>query len=52
MIKRAPEETRARADIVIKNTYKTLMTRGMKGCYVYSTDRETSDYLRSRINDG
>jgi len=26
------------ADEIIKNTYRTLMTRGMKGCYVYPTD--------------
>ena len=24
--------------VLIKNTYRTLMTRGMKGCYVYATD--------------
>jgi uncharacterized protein len=30
-----------KADLIIKNTYRTLMTRGMKGCYVYCTDEET-----------
>lgn len=35
-----------KADEIIKNTYRTLMTRGQKGCYVYSTDPETNDYLR------
>jgi len=25
----------ARAERIVRNTYKTLMTRGMKGCYVY-----------------
>ena len=25
---------------IIKNTYRTLMTRGMKGCYVYFEDKE------------
>lgn len=25
------------------------MTRGMKGCYVYCADKETAEYLRSRI---
>lgn len=24
-----------RVDLIIRNTYKTLMTRGMKGCFVY-----------------
>jgi DUF2075 family protein len=36
-------------DLVIKNTYRTLMTRAMKGCYVYCTDPETAAYLRRRI---
>jgi DUF2075 family protein len=36
-------------DKIIKNTYKTLMTRGMKGCFVYCTDVETSEYFKSRI---
>jgi DUF2075 family protein len=43
-------EGRALLDLVIKNTYRTLMTRAMKGCYVYCTDQETTDYLRKRIN--
>lgn len=38
-----------KADRIIKNTYRTLMTRGMKGCYVYCTDAETREYFRSRI---
>lgn len=33
-------------DLIIKNTYRTLMTRGMKGCYVYCTDAETREYFR------
>ena len=34
---------------IIKNTYKTLMTRGMKGCYIYCTDMETREYFKKRI---
>ncbi|MGN0250309.1 MAG: DNA/RNA helicase domain-containing protein [Oliverpabstia sp.] len=34
------------ADELIKNTYRTLMTRGMKGCNVYCTDEKLADYLR------
>ena len=37
------------ADEIIKNTYYTLMTRGMKGCYVYCVDKELSKYLKERI---
>jgi len=38
------------ADELIKNTYKTLMTRGQKGCYVYCVDKALAQYLRNRIN--
>ena len=33
----------------IINIYKTLMTRGMRGCYVYFVDKETEKYFKSRI---
>lgn len=36
-----------RIDKIIKNTYRTLMTRGMKGCYVYCTDEETREYFKN-----
>lgn len=45
LLKEDSEAARAKADLIIKNTYRTLMTRGMKGCYVYSVDPETNDYL-------
>ena len=37
------------ADNIIKNTYRTLMTRGMKGCYVYCTNKELAKYLKQNI---
>ena len=43
---------RKRADRIVRNTYRTLMTRGMKGCYVYCCDAALADYLRSRIKPG
>jgi DUF2075 family protein/phage repressor protein C with HTH and peptisase S24 domain len=45
LLKTDPEEARRRADRIIKNTYRTLMTRGQKGCFVYSTDEETNAYF-------
>lgn len=42
-----PDFAAERFDRIVKNTYRTLMTRGMRGCYVYSVDEETRDYLRS-----
>jgi DUF2075 family protein len=38
-------EADARADRIIKNTYRTLLSRGQKGCYVYCTDAETAEYF-------
>lgn len=34
-----------------KNTYRVLLTRGMKGCAVYFTDRETREYWKSRVRE-
>ncbi|RNI27361.1 DUF2075 domain-containing protein [Rufibacter immobilis] len=48
-LKEKPEETKELLRAIIKNTYRTLMSRGMKGCYVYFTDKETEMYFRSRI---
>jgi hypothetical protein len=41
-----PVGTQDRLDRIIRNTYRTLMTRGMKGCFVYCTDAETREYFR------
>lgn len=35
------------AERLIKNTYKTLMTRGQKGCFLYCEDEELAKYIRS-----
>jgi DUF2075 family protein len=34
---------------VIQNTYRTLMTRGARGCFVYSVDPETNSFLKAAI---
>ena len=47
--KENPDEALCKLEAIIKNTYRTLMTRGQKGCYVYFTDDETRDFFRSRI---
>lgn len=49
MQKSDPVKAAALANMIVKNTYRTLMTRGMKGCYVYCTDKPLADYLRARI---
>lgn len=38
------------ADRIIRNTYKTLLTRGQKGCYIYCEDEELQNYFKERIN--
>lgn len=48
-LKENKTEAMKKADLLIKNTYRTLMTRGMKGCYVYFVDKETEEFFRSRI---
>ncbi|MCP8687202.1 DNA/RNA helicase domain-containing protein [Marinobacterium sedimentorum] len=49
MHKNEPAHARALADQIIKNTYRTLMTRGQRGCYVYATDAETRKYFASFV---
>ncbi len=42
--------TETKADLIIKNTYRTLMTRGMKGCYIYCVDEETGEYFKNSLH--
>ncbi|MDD2181596.1 MAG: DUF2075 domain-containing protein [Bacilli bacterium] len=51
MYNRNPEEALKVSDKIIKNTYKTLMTRGMKGCYVYCVDKNLQNYLKEKLNN-
>ncbi|WP_241430825.1 DNA/RNA helicase domain-containing protein [Halalkalicoccus jeotgali] len=39
----------AKAEELIKNTYRTLMSRGMKGCYIYCCDDQLQEYLKTRV---
>ena len=52
LAKENPQQARKLAELVVKNTYRTLMTRGQKGCYVYCTDPETLEYFRSVVPTG
>ncbi|AZF07414.1 DUF2075 domain-containing protein [Pseudomonas sp. R5-89-07] len=49
LMKEQPALAQQDTDLIIKNTYRTLMTRGMKGCYLYCTDQETAQYFESRL---
>ena len=33
---------------LIKNTYRVLLSRGMKGCYIYFIDKNTERFFKSR----
>ena len=35
---------------MVKNTYRVLLSRGMKGCYVHFLDKETENFFRSRMD--
>jgi DUF2075 family protein len=44
-----PEGTEQRVSRLIRNTYRTLMSRGMKSCWVFACDPELQAYLRQRL---
>src|SRR5208337_3568893 len=47
VVKKAPEEEFVN---LVKQTYRVLLTRGMKGCYVYFEDAGTKEFFLSRMN--
>lgn len=49
MYKKDREKAGAIADRIIKNTYRTLLTRGQKGCYIYCVDEGLKEYLKERL---
>ena len=38
------------ADEIIRNTYRTLLSRGQKGCYIYCEDKELLKYMARLLN--
>lgn len=42
-------KTDAEFTALVKNAYRVLLTRGLKGCAVYFEDGATRDFVRSRI---
>ena len=45
------ESALRKADELIRNTYRTLMSRGMKGCYIYCTDKKTNEYFKKALRE-
>ena len=48
-LKEDPIKAQIKADEIIRNTYRTLMSRGMKGCYVYFVDPETAEHFKKLL---
>lgn len=48
--KKGLKEEPERLNELVRNIYKVLMTRGMKGCYIYFCDEDTKTYFKKRIN--
>jgi DUF2075 family protein len=47
--KKDAERADAKADELIRNTYRTLMSRGMKGCYVYFTNPQVKKFFEEHL---
>lgn len=39
------------ADKLIRRTYKVLLTRGIKGCYIYCEDESLRNYLKEKLKN-
>lgn len=46
LIKENKEYYENLADTIIRNTYRVLLTRGIKGCYVYACDKKLQEHLK------
>ena len=49
MLRESPQAAARVAERIVKNTYRTLMSRVMKGCYVHCTDPALAAHLRARL---
>lgn len=48
LAKEDPALAYQRADQIIKNTYRTLLSRGQKGCFVFCCDKQLAEYFKKR----
>ncbi len=48
--KKNPQKAQQIGDQIIRNTYRTLMTRGQKGCYIYCCDKKLGEYFKRRLS--
>ena len=47
--KKGDEVALKKVDAIIRNTYKTLLSRAMKGCFVYCTDKALGNHMKEEI---
>jgi len=50
LLKEDKEKYEKLADTIIRNTYRVLLTRGMKGCYVYACDEKLQEHLKRIVS--
>jgi uncharacterized protein len=49
LLKDKPEYGKELLRAIIRNTYRTLMTRGMKGCYIYCVNEQLRAHIKSKL---
>ncbi len=47
LLRENEEYAKKLGDEIIKNTYRTLMTRGQRGCFIWAQDEETREYFKA-----
>jgi DUF2075 family protein len=48
VVKKSAKQDLDRFAELVKQTYRVLLTRGLKGCYIYFQDDQTRDFVMSR----
>lgn len=51
MLRTAPNEATMTYDDYVRNIYRVLMSRGMKGCYLYICDENLRNYMKQLLAD-
>ncbi len=51
VLRRNVKEANMTFDDYVRNIYRVLMSRGMKGCYLYVVDEPLRNYLKQLINE-
>lgn len=47
LMKRDPQKEQEMANLIIKNTYRTLMSTGMKECLVFNSNDKKSEWIKT-----